>query len=139
MGAVDHYKSHDEFLGIVTVDTCSSHQWSKRRDHVEIRRCVVRDDLEEGNNISSFLLRKAVNACFALGYKAVITYTRPYESGASLIASGFVLQKVANANDDNGLLTWCIGKSVGQDYDHRSNGSSTKPILENIKNQRFVA
>lgn len=142
IGAIDRYNPiknfdtwSDQYLGIVTVDTCSSHAWSKRRDHVEIRRCVVRPDLEEGNNVSSFLLRKAVNACFALGYKCVVTYTRPYESGASLLACGFVLQKVSKPNSDDGLLTWVIG----EDYDHRSNGENTKPVLELIKSAKEVA
>ena len=135
IGAIDRHNPSDEYLGIVTVDTCSSHAWSQRRDHVEIRRCVVRPDLEEGNNVSSFLLRKAVNACFALGYKCVVTYTRPYECGASLLACGFVLQKISKPNSDDGLLTWVIG----EDYDHRSFGENTKPALELVKSTRDAA
>ena len=91
--------------------------------------------LEERNNISSFLLRKAVNACFALGYKCVVTYTRPYESGASLMAAGFVLQNASNVSSDKGLLTWVIGEN----YDHRSSGENTKPALQWIQSVREVA
>lgn len=139
IGVIDRYNPSDEYLGIVTVDNCSSHAWSKRRDHVEIRRCVVRPGLEEGNNVSSFLLRKAVNACFALGYKCVVTYTRPYESGASLLACGFVLQKISKPKSDDGLLTWVIGESCGASYDHRSFGENTKPALQWIQSVRGVA
>lgn len=139
IGVIDRYNPSDDYLGIVTVDNCSSHAWSQRRDHVEIRRCVVRPDLEEGNNVSSFLLRKAVNACFALGYKCVVTYTRPYESGASLLACGFVLQKISKPKSDDGLLTWVIGESPGGSYDHRSFGENTKPVLQWIQSVREVA
>jgi len=135
IGVIDRYNPSDDYLGIVTVDTCSSHAWSKRRDHIEIRRCVVAPGLEERNNISSFLLRKAVNACFALGYKCVVTYTRPYESGASLLAAGFVLQKASKVSSDDGLLTWVIGEN----YDHKSSGEKTKPALEAIKTIRSAA
>ena len=70
-----------------------------------------------------------MNACFALGYKCVII-TRPYESGASLLAAGFVLQKASKVSSDDGLLTWVIGEN----YDHKSSGENTKPALDSNQN-----
>ena len=40
-----------------------------------------------------------------MGYKCVITYTRPHESGASLKASGFWMQKAEYVKNKNGDLT----------------------------------
>ncbi len=105
IGAVLVEKSYqplntDDLLGIVTVDVCSS-KWNQRRDHVEIRRVCTNG----GKDVSSFLIGKAKAACFAMGYKCVITYTRPHESGASLKASGFWMQKAEYVKNKNGDLT----------------------------------
>jgi len=85
--------------GIVTVDTPSSHEWSKYRGYVEIRRLVTTSDLP---NVASFLIGKAKQACVAMGYGRIITYSRVTESGTSLKASGFNIYKV-----HRGLVTWC--------------------------------
>lgn len=53
-----------------------------------LRVCVL-----EGNpNANSKLYGAAVRACKSMGYKKVITYTLPEESGASLRASGFIAE-----------------------------------------------
>ena len=108
----------EDLLGLVTVDTCSSHTWSKRRDHIEIRRLVVK---EQCKNVASFLLSKAVTACFAMGYKAIITYTQPNETGSSLMALGFQAQKFkATTYKDktfNGLVQWCLTEDFQKNPD----------------------
>jgi hypothetical protein len=53
-----------------------------------IRVCTVGD-----KNANSRLYGAMCRAAAALGYLSVITYTRPDESGASLKASGFVLDE----------------------------------------------
>jgi hypothetical protein len=94
-------------LGIVTVDVPSS-KWNVRRDHVEIRRLCTKGD----KDVASFLLGKAKAACFAMGYKCVITYTKPHESGISLKASGFWMQKATFRKNQltgkivDGLVQW---------------------------------
>ena len=93
--------------GIITVDRCSS-AWSKDRDRVEIRRVCVAPFAKK--NTTSFLIGKAKQACFAMGYKQVVTYTKPTESGSSLMASGFRLDdyNVTKYKDGThkGLLRW---------------------------------
>ena len=99
-------------LGIVTVDNCSS-AWSKEKLLIEIRRLCL---AQKGHiladhtklNIISFLYSKALTASFAMGYKVCVTYTRPEESGSSLMASGFSLEnaKWYKRNVKQGLLRW---------------------------------
>ena len=100
IGASECRDPYYEPLGIVTVDRCSS-AWSKRRDHIEIRRVCVRpagdwpDGLDAGRyNVASFLIGKAKQACFAMGYRCITTYTQPHETGASLKAAGFFIHKM---------------------------------------------
>tara|TARA_X000001382_G_scaffold109845_2_gene86146 strand:+ start:2775 stop:3329 length:555 start_codon:yes stop_codon:yes gene_type:complete len=116
----------EDLLGLVTVDTCSSHSWSQRRDHIEIRRLVVKDGCK---NVASFLLSKAVTACFAMGYKAIITYTQPNETGSSLMALGFQAQKfkARTYKDDTfeGLVQWCLT----EDYQKNPDFEFTKTNL----------
>jgi len=89
----------DPFLyGVLTVDTPSSHEWSKYRGYVEIRRLVTTTDVP---NVASFLIGKAKQACFAMGYGRIITYSRVEERGTSLRASGFNIVRARK-----GLVTW---------------------------------
>ena len=76
----------DKLRGCVTVDNCSS-SWSSKNDTLEVRRLVT----DGTDNLCSFLYAKAVQACRAMGYKNIITYTQPYECGISLLASGFAI------------------------------------------------
>tara|TARA_Y100000593_G_C4214094_1_gene288315 strand:+ start:75 stop:539 length:465 start_codon:yes stop_codon:yes gene_type:complete len=85
-----------ELIGVASVNACSS-AWSKdvtKRwygDDQNIARCeIVRLVVTEGNkNLCSFLYSKALQACFAMGYEEVVTYTQKHESGSSAKASGF--------------------------------------------------
>ena len=52
----------------------------------EVTRCCV---LAGQPNANSKLYAAAVRAAFAMGYRRVLTYTLPEESGASLKAAGF--------------------------------------------------
>jgi hypothetical protein len=54
----------------------------------EITRCCV---LENERNANSKLYAAAIRAARAIGYRRIITYTLPEESGASLKAVGFSL------------------------------------------------
>lgn len=53
----------------------------------EVTRCCV---LDGQRNANSKLYAAAARTAFAMGYRSVITYTLPEESGASLKAAGFV-------------------------------------------------
>tara|TARA_Y100001933_G_scaffold251821_1_gene289965 strand:+ start:259 stop:819 length:561 start_codon:yes stop_codon:yes gene_type:complete len=77
---------HEEngLKGVATVDNCSG-AWSNRYDHLEIRRVCT----DGTKNLSSFLLGKASLACFAMGAKIVITYTRFEETCSSLLADNW--------------------------------------------------
>ena len=77
------------WFGIAVVDLCSS-SWSKRRDHIELRRLCIIEDAPK--NVASFLIGKARSASWSMGYRTMITYTQPYENGHSLLASGFWVQ-----------------------------------------------
>lgn len=126
-------------LGIVTVDNCSS-AWSKQPKFIEIRRlCVAEKDnfLADHTklNIISFLYSKALTASFAMGYRVCVTYTRPEESGSSLMASGFQLSKAIwyEGNVKQGLLRWIAH------VEHRNpNLDWTKTTLKQIKGEIYA-
>jgi len=113
-----------EVLGICTVDRCSS-AWSKRRDHIEIRRLCVRDDAPK--NTCSFLLGQATRGAAALGYNCVITYTKPDEHGSSLLSAGWWIQRGTRT----GLLQW-IWVSNGRRS--QEDLKFTKDVLSRLKN-----
>tara|TARA_R100000234_G_scaffold1165_2_gene1016 strand:+ start:4106 stop:4648 length:543 start_codon:yes stop_codon:yes gene_type:complete len=132
-------------LGIVTVDICSSHAWSQRSDHIEIRRLVIRDDGYDTKNVASYLLGKAITACFAMGYKSIITYTQPGESGSSLMALGFQAQKFkAKKYTDKtyeGLIQWCLTEDFQKNPDFeftKTNLIKYNDFVEGYKNRKFL-
>jgi len=96
-----------DLQGIVTIDRASS-AWSKHDFIVEIRRLVVKENALP--NTASFLLGKAKQACFAMGYDLIVTYTKGYESGASLKAAGFWCDKLNGTSYTDGrietLMRW---------------------------------
>ena len=136
IGAVDIKDSNsigfdiNNLLGVATVDVPSS-KWNKRRDHVEIRRLCTKG----GKDVASFLLGKAKSACFAMGYKCVITYTRPHESGISLKASGFWMQKATYKTNKktgkitDGLIQWIAVDGMQPNKDERD---FTNDVLEQL-------
>jgi len=136
IGAVDIKDSNaigfdaNSLLGIATVDVPSS-KWNRRRDHVEIRRLCTKGQ----KDVASFLLGKAKAACFAMGYKCVITYTRPHESGISLKASGFWMQKATIKKNKNGeiidgLIQWI---AVDGMQPNEYNRKFTNDVLHQLK------
>jgi hypothetical protein len=137
IGAVDYKDSNslgfdiNSLLGIATVDVPSS-KWNRRRDHVEIRRLCTKG----GKDVASFLLGKAKVACFAMGYKCVITYTRPHESGISLKASGFWMQKASFKTNKitgkitDGLFQWISVNGMQPDQTERD---FTNHVLNKLK------
>ena len=119
-------------IGVATVDRCSS-AWSKHHEMVEIRRlCVVSD---APKNTASFLLSKAREACFAMGYLIVVTYTKPYESASSLRAAGFQLSKATwfqgAPHHPKGLIRWISYRNKRPDSEDIAFTNST---LAKIKN-----
>ena len=136
IGAVDYKDSNsigfdiNSLLGVATVDVPSS-KWNRRRDHVEIRRLCTKG----GKDVASFLLGKAKAACFAMGYKCVITYTRPHESGTSLKASGFWMQKATIRKDKNsgkitdGLIQWIAVDGMQPDQSDREFTNKTLKMM----------
>jgi len=64
----------------------------------EITRCCV---LDGQPNANSKLYAAAIRAARAMGYRRVITYTLPEESGASLKAVGFQFDRLTK-NNPNG-------------------------------------
>ena len=76
--------NHFDLNGIATVDRCSS-AWSKRKDHLEIRRLCT----DGTKNLGSFLLGKASQACFCMGARVVITYTQLSESCSTQLADNW--------------------------------------------------
>jgi len=62
---------------------------------IEITRCCV---LDGQRNANSKLYAAAIRAAKAMGYRRVITYTLPDESGSSLKAVGFQISGMTKAN-----------------------------------------
>lgn len=138
IGAVDYKDSNaigfdvNSLLGIATVDVPSS-KWNRRRDHVEIRRLCTKGQ----KDVASFLLGKAKSACFAMGYKCVITYTRPHESGISLKASGFWMQKATIKKNKkgeiiDGLIQWIAVDGMQPDEEDRKFTNETLNKLKGV-------
>ena len=127
IGAWEGYnRSHyffDWCLGIVTVDNCSS-ALTKHRDHIEFRRVCIHPKASH-LNVASFLMGKAMNSVYSMGYRVIITYTKPYESGASLKACGFFIQDV---NFKRNLVRWVASSTDRQPCLKRTNA-----ILEILK------
>lgn len=103
-------------LGVATLDVCSSHAWSLRADHVEIRRLCTRSDTPRDPNAASFLLATVTRACFSIGYRTIITYTQPYETGATLKACGYTVQRrkkmrLVGEKIEGGLVQWVKSRS----------------------------
>ena len=121
--------------GIITVDRCSS-AWAKDRSRIEIRRICVAPFANK--NTTSFLIGKAKQACFAMGYRQIVTYTQPHEPGMSLRAAGFRLDNydVASFTDGSvrGLLRWvCDEVYVLNDYGRTKQNERLARIAELVK------
>ena len=95
-------------VGVLTVGRPSS-ALTRYRSYIEIKRVCV---MGEHKNAASFLIGHACNACFSMGYSTILSYTQPWESGSSLLGSGFKIKKVAAATiykDGRvvgGLVSW---------------------------------
>ena len=63
----------------------------------EVTRCCV---LDGQRNANSKLYAAAIRAARAMGYRRIITYTLPEESGASLRAVGFQTDGMTRCNRD---------------------------------------
>ena len=125
-----------ELRGIATVDRCSS-AWSSYSDRLEIRRLCVTPDAPK--NTCSFLLGKCKQAVFGMGYKVLVTYTQPHESGASLKGAGFCIDKRAkiirytDGSIEGGLVRWIAEEGCQPDAKDRE---FTDRILNDL--QSFV-
>lgn len=78
-----------ELIGVCIVGRPSARHMDDGYTEEVLRVCV----LEGKQNANSMLYGAAARACKAMGYKSVITYTLPEESGASLRAAGFVAER----------------------------------------------
>ena len=129
--AVPHPMQWLGLQGIVTIDRASS-AWSKYDFLVEIRRLVVKPDAHP--NTASFLLGKAKQACFAMGYEIIVTYTKAHESGASLKAAGFKADKFNGTSFTDGTiktrLRWHCRRDEVLTDQHRQD---TQQMLETSK------
>lgn len=74
----------DELVGVAIVGNPSG-RW-KDGLTLEVTRTCVADDIPNGN---SMLYGAAWRAVKALGWRRLVTYTQPGESGASLRAAGY--------------------------------------------------
>lgn len=76
-----------------------------------LRVCV----LNSYPNANSTLYGAALRACCAMGYRRVITYTLPVESGSSLKAVGFKVDGVTQARKD-GWNTPARPRTMSESY-----------------------
>jgi len=81
-------------IGVVVVGQPIA-RWNNDGYTAEITRCCV---LSEQPNANSKLYAAALRAARAMGYRRVITYTLPEESGASLRAVGFRADAITKCN-----------------------------------------
>ena len=77
----------EELVGVVTVGRPIARALDDGFT-AEVTRCCV---LENERNANSKLYAAAIRAARAMGYRRMVTYTLPEESGASLKVVGFVL------------------------------------------------
>ena len=85
---------NDRLIGVVTVGQPIARAQMDGYT-AEVTRCCVLDDQRNAN---SKLYAAAIRAAFAMGYRRVITYTLPSESGASLKAVGFRVDGITQYN-----------------------------------------
>ncbi len=89
----------------------------------EITRCCVLDNQQNAN---SRLYAAAIRAARAMGYRRVITYTLPEESGASLKAVGFRVDGITR-HSPNG---WNVPGRPRKAPTRYPNGPKIRWILE---------
>ena len=120
----------DALRGVVTIDNCSS-SWSSKNDTLEVRRLVT----DGTDNMCSFLYAKAVQACRAMGYENIITYTQPYECGNSLLASGFAI----DGTQQNGakVYRW-INRPAQQNWLYHYEREQTKILLNSNRFKKAI-
>lgn len=108
-------------IGVATVDRCSS-AWSKYHGYIELRRLCINPNYSD-THAASFLIGKVKQACFAMGYRIIVTYTKPGESGASLQGAGFSMNKYRVEHNDgiiiDGLVRWVCIDGQQPDDDQR--------------------
>jgi hypothetical protein len=83
-----------KLIGVVTVGRPISRRQCDGYT-AEVTRCCV---LDGHRNANSKLYAAAIRAAWAMGYRRVITYTLPSESGASLKAVGFRMDGMTQYN-----------------------------------------
>nr|DAW34940.1 MAG TPA: protein of unknown function (DUF4338) [Caudoviricetes sp.] len=98
-------------IGVCIVGRPTARHMDDGRTAEVLRVCV----LEGTPNANSMLYGAAARACKAMGYKSVITYTLPEESGASLRAAGFVAEGKAQKRA-NGWDTPARRRSLPEKY-----------------------
>lgn len=94
-------------VGVAVVGRPVARELDKLRTVAEVTRCCVKDTPPPGPHASgaaSMLYAACWRAARALGYRRVVTYTLPHESGVSLRAAGYVL-----VTDDAGGGSWSRG------------------------------
>lgn len=111
-------------VGVLTVGRPSS-ALTRYSSYIEIKRVCV---MGEHKNAASFLIGHACNACFSMGYSTILSYTQSWESGSSLLGSGFHIKKVAEITKyrdgrlEGGLVSWVRYKhgTTKKEYRERS-------------------
>lgn len=89
-------KSSDTLIGVIIV----GRPIARHNDDgltAEITRCCV---IEGYKNANSMLYAAAWRAAKAMGYRRIITYTLPDESGASLRVAGFIKVRCTKFNSN---------------------------------------
>ena len=100
--------------GVATVDNCSS-AWSSDYNKLELRRLCFKRGTPK--NVASYLLSQVAKAAFGMGAFELITYTQPWENGASLRACGWRLMMrakislLADGEPTGGRMTWILDRS----------------------------
>jgi hypothetical protein len=135
MFSIGAHTEDGERQGVITLDNCSS-AWSKEESLVEIRRLVIKPGAD--CNTASFLLGKAKQACFAMGFIGIVSYTKGYESGASMKAAGFFADKIKGTAFVDGrietLVRWGCIEGEAPDAEKRE---QTERLLASISD--FIA
>ena len=103
-------KDGGTLIGVVTVgQPIARHQCDGYT--AEITRCCV---LNSYPNANSRLYAAALRAARAMGYRRVLTYTLPEESGASLRAVGFKLDGMTRYNKNGWDMPGRPRKTLGR-------------------------
>lgn len=118
-----------ELVGVIQVGRPLARRLCDGKTLEVLRLCV----LEEHKNVASFLYSRAARIAKEMGYKKIITYILESETGASLYASGWYLDK-----ENAGGGSWSVPSRERHSYVQMSLFTERDKKYPEEKKRRFA-